>query len=267
VRPENLVQTNDEPLILSLETTTRAGSIALTRGAHVLSTRTGEAQSNHSSDLLVNVRAVLNEASHEIEDVNLFAVTRGPGSFTGLRIGLATVKSFAATLERPAIGVPTLYAIALSAGVSERTLATLPAGRGEVFGQLLAVEGSGHVRPLKEPVHLPPQRLLESLDQERGLKLAGEGISLYADLIAQYALQAGITLIGAESDVKLVESVDKRWVLAPAYENLAVHVAAYARRIFRNGDGESAQELQAIYVRPSDAELNEQCLEQNKPAG
>jgi tRNA threonylcarbamoyladenosine biosynthesis protein TsaB len=261
------VQTNDEPLILSLETTTRAASIALTRGVHVLSTRTGEAQSNHSTDLLTNVRAVLKEAGLVIEDIDLFAVTKGPGSFTGLRIGLATVKSFAATLDRPAIGVPTLYAIALSAGVSDHTLAMLPAGRGEVFGQLLAVEESGHIRPLKEPVHLPPQRLLESLNQERVLKLAGEGVRMYADLIAQYALQAGIHLIGAESNFTMVESDDKRWVLAHSDQNLAVHVAASARRLFQSGDRGNPQELQAIYVRPSDAELNEQCLEQNKPAG
>jgi len=261
------VQTNDEPLILSLETTTRAGSIALTRGVHVLSTRTGEAQSNHSTDLLTNVRAVLQEAGRVIEDVDLFAVTKGPGSFTGLRIGLATVKSFAATLNRPAIGVPTLYAVALSAGVSDYTLAMLPAGRGEVFGQLLAVDEKGHIRPLTEPVHLPPQRLLESLEQGLELRLAGEGVNLYADLIAAYALQAGISLIGAERDVTPVESFDKRWVLAASNENLAVHVAAYARRLFQSGDKGNPQELQAIYVRASDAELNEQCLEQNKRAG
>lgn len=237
------------------------------RGAHVLSTRTGEAQSNHSSDLLANVRAVLNEAGHLIEDIDLFAVTKGPGSFTGLRIGLATVKSFAATLGRPAIGVPTLYAIALSAGVSDSTLAMLPAGRGEVFGQLLAVEQSGHIRPLTEPVHLPPQRLLESLGQEGELKLAGEGVRMYADLIAAYALQAGISLIDAARDFTPVESVDKRWVLARSDETLAVHVAAYAGRLFQSGDRGNPQELQAIYVRPSDAELNEQCLEQNKQAG
>lgn len=261
------MQTNNEPLILSLETTTRAGSIALTHGEHILSTREGEAQSNHSTDLLANVSAVLKEAGRVIEDVDLFAVTSGPGSFTGLRIGLATVKSFAATLGRPAIGVPTLYAIALSAGVSACTLALLPAGRGEVFGQLLAVEESGRIRPLKEPVHLPPQRLLESLDQRLELTLVGEGAEMYSDIISAYALQSGISLIGQGKDFTPGESDHKKWVLAHSNENLAVHVAAEARRLFQGGDHGNALELRAIYVRPSDAELNQQCREQNQPAG
>lgn len=261
------MQRNDEPLILSLETTTRAVSIALTRGERILSTRTGETQSSHSTDLLSNVRAVLEEAGRVIKDIDLFAVTSGPGSFTGLRIGVATVKSFAATLDRPAIGVPTLYAIACSAGVSACTLALLPAGRGEVFGQLLAVERDGQIRPLTEPVHLPPQRLLESLDPRRQLKLAGEGVKVYADLIKMYALQAGILLIVEGEDSRPVESDEKKWVLAHSNENLAVHVASHARRLFREGNVGNPEDLRAIYVRPSDAELNEQCREQNKRAG
>lgn len=261
------MQTTDEPLILSLETTTRAGSIALTRGAHVLAARTGEAQADHSTDLLAGVSAVLNEAGPAIEEIDLFAVASGPGSFTGLRIGLATVKSFAATLGRPAIGVPTLYAIARSAGVSDYTLAILPAGRGEVFGQLLVVETSGQIRQLTEPVHLPPRRLLESVDQSRVLKLAGEGVRVYTDLIAAYTLERGISLSDAERDSMPVESDQKKWVLAHENENLAAHIAAEALRLFLGGDRGDPLELQAIYVRPSDAELSEQCPEQNKPAG
>ncbi len=261
------MQPNDEPLILSLETTTRAASIALTRGERILSTRKGESQSNHSTDLLTNVRAVLKETGHVIKDIDLFAVTSGPGSFTGLRIGLATVKSFAATLGKPSIGVPTLYAIALSGGVSTCTLALLPAGRGEVFGQLLAVEADGQIRPLTEPVHLPPQRLLESLDPMRELKLAGEGVKVYADLITAYALQAGVSLIVEGENFTPVDSDGKKWVLARSNENLAVHVASHARRLFQKGDRGDPEDLCAIYVRPSDAELNEQCREQNKHAG
>ena len=261
------MQPNDEPLILSLETTTRAVSIALTRGELILSARKGEPQSNHSNDLLANVSAVLKETGRAIKDIDLFAVASGPGSFTGLRIGLATVKSFAATLDRPAIGVPTLYAIALSGGVSACTLALLPAGRGEVFGQLLAVESDGQIRPLTEPVHLPPKRMLESLDGRGELKLAGEGVKVYADLINAYALQNGISLIVEGNNSKTVESDEKKWVLAHSNENLAVHVAAHALRLFQKGEQGNPEGLRAIYVRPSDAELNEQCLEQNKRAG
>jgi tRNA threonylcarbamoyladenosine biosynthesis protein TsaB len=207
------------------------------------------------------------EAGHPLSDVDLFAVASGPGSFTGLRIGVATVKAFAATLKRPSIGVPTLHAVALSAGVSQGTLAMIPAGRGEVFGQLLKVEPEGSVRPLSEPAHLPPKDLLARLGLERRLKLAGEAVALYAEEINAYARQQGIILEREGEERSFAESDEDRWTLQPTCENLALHVAAEALRLFKSGAAGSPDELRAIYVRPSDAELNEQCREQNKLDG
>lgn len=207
----------------------------------------------------------MTEGECSLNDISLFAVAAGPGSFTGLRIGVATVKSFAATLERPAIGVPTLHAVAIAAGPSPRTLALIPAGRGEVFGQLLSIDPSGVPRALAAPVHLPPRKLLAGLNGALSLKLAGEAVELYLDEINAYARQKGIALEreagGDGSGEPYV------WSLQPSIENLAVHVAAEAGRLFRSGAEGRPEDLHAIYVRPSDAELNEQCLEQNKPAG
>ncbi|HEV7843604.1 MAG TPA: tRNA (adenosine(37)-N6)-threonylcarbamoyltransferase complex dimerization subunit type 1 TsaB, partial [Pyrinomonadaceae bacterium] len=120
----------EEPLILSIETATRAGSIALSRGRILLSTRRGDATRSHSTDLLELMRGALDDATCRIQDVELFAVALGPGSFTGLRIGVATAKSLASTLERQVVGVPTLQAVALAAGAGETVVALLPAGRG-----------------------------------------------------------------------------------------------------------------------------------------
>lgn len=263
------MRTSDETLILSLETTNRAGSLALMRGAVALSARAGDAQVSHSTDLLENIRALLSEAGHRLDDVDLFAVANGPGSFTGLRIGVATIKSFAATLSRPAVGVPTLYAVALAAGPSACTLALIPAGRGEVFGQLLAVDAGGVPRPLDNPVHLPPQKLLAGLSERRELKLAGEAVALYADEINAYARQQGISLISEENGIDDSAAVHGRniWTLASPVENLAFTVAAEALRLYQNGETGDPEELRAIYVRPSDAELNQQCREQNQQAG
>jgi tRNA threonylcarbamoyladenosine biosynthesis protein TsaB len=256
------VRTSDEPLILSLETTTRAGSIALVRGGRLLSARAGEAQAAHSTDLLKNIREVLSEAGTALSDIDLFAVASGPGSFTGLRIGVATVKSFAMTLSRPSIGVPTLYAVALSAGPSNCTLAMIPAGRGEVFGQLLAVEPGGIPRPLSDPVHLPARNLLSGLNRTGAMKLAGEAVHIYTDELSSYARLKGIALEREGEKNITVETDEDTWTLQPSIENLAVHVAAEALRLFESGERGSPAQLSAIYVRPSDAELNEQCLEQ-----
>ena len=118
------------------------------RGDRVVAARTDTAHSAHAAMLLAQIDALLEAAAAELREVELFTATVGPGSFTGLRTGLATVKAFAATLARPVVGVPTLHAVARTAGPAPRILASLPAGRGEVFAQFLRVAGDGDVEEL-----------------------------------------------------------------------------------------------------------------------
>jgi tRNA threonylcarbamoyl adenosine modification protein YeaZ len=126
-----------EPFILSLETATLAGSIAVSRGPTILAKQVGRPDVSHSNTLLSDINEILSKLDLSIRDIDLFAVANGPGSFTGLRIGLATVKAFATTLDRSCIGIPTLEAIAHSAGAADAIVALLPAGRGEVFVQMI----------------------------------------------------------------------------------------------------------------------------------
>jgi tRNA threonylcarbamoyladenosine biosynthesis protein TsaB len=129
----------DPAVILAIETATRAGSVAVSRGEEILSCVRGDASSSHSTDLIENIDRVLREADLQLSNVDLFAAAIGPGSFTGLRIGIATVKSLAVSMNKKCIGVSTLASVAHAAGESERTVALLPAGRGEVFAQIFSV--------------------------------------------------------------------------------------------------------------------------------
>jgi tRNA threonylcarbamoyladenosine biosynthesis protein TsaB len=251
------VPDSEAPLILSLETATRIGSVALTRGARLLALRTGEAQTSHSNRLLHSVEEVLEEAGATLPDVELFAVASGPGSFTGLRIGLATVKAFAATLSRSCVGIPTLNAVAHAAGYSTRTLAMIPAGRGEVFAQLLSVDKTGEVTPLGEAVHQGPLRLLESVAHLAQLKFAGEGAQQHELLIKAVAEREGIALSDEKaSGLEAVATSEKLWRISAHASALALNIAALAYLHERRGAAIDAEQLQAIYVRPSDAELN-----------
>ena len=255
-----MVTKNDAPLILSLDTATRAGSVALSRGPHVIASRRGHPEVSHSRDLLRHVAAVLEEAGVTIRDVDLFAVTGGPGSFTGLRIGIATVKSFAATLTRPCVGIPTLFAVGHAAGASARTVAMLPAGRGEVFAQLVAVDSSGDVRALEEPSHLSPQNLFERIAGMRNLKWAGEAAQTYAGMIRASAAAMNVALIEDEKEGLTARQTEGGcWELARTTSSLAGSVAALALRRFQSGDIYRPEELRADYVRPSDAEINQRC--------
>jgi tRNA threonylcarbamoyladenosine biosynthesis protein TsaB len=248
------------PLILSLETATRAGSIALMRSEALLASRAGDAQISHSTNLLENIKAVLDEAGQTLREIDIFAVATGPGSFTGLRIGLATVKSFAATLGRPCIGIQTLHAVAHAAGESHCTIAMLPAGRGEMYAQQLAVSSTDAVQPLSAPTNKSPQSLLDSVVTLRNLKWAGEGAHIFAEEIKSRALSEGIAFRTADSQTSMSND-EERWTLINSSEVLAVNVATLAHSRVRAGEITFPQDLQAIYVRPSDAELNQRCQE------
>jgi tRNA threonylcarbamoyladenosine biosynthesis protein TsaB len=250
-----------QPLMLSIDTATRSGSVAVTRGETLLAMRSSEAAISHSSHLLDYVNGVLEESGVALEDVEIFAATAGPGSFTGLRIGLATIKSFAATLVRPCTGIPTLYAVARAAGESERTLALLPAGRGEVFAQLLRVDASGDAHPIDSPVHLTPRKLLEKVRAEARLKWTGEGAAIHADLIREHALAEGIEFRDETGSGFAEQGSERLWTIASTRAFLAVEVAGLALLRARAGEVGTPEQLRAIYVRPSDAELNVQGLE------
>lgn len=258
----------DQPtLVLSFDTTTRGGSVAITRGNSLLAWTVGEAESSHSNTLLRDIDKVLDRADLSLEEIHLFAAASGPGSFTGLRIGLATAKGLAETLGTPCVGIPTLEAIASGAGPSEATVALLPAGRGELFAQLFSISSSGSLLALDEAAHLAPERMLERYKRLRRIVWAGEGAYVQLEKIRAFAEQNGITFTDSLSVQRLVEGGQVQeqekqsvWILAPKESNLAREIAALALAKYEQGQKFDPYELKAIYVRPSDAELKRKCL-------
>lgn len=242
---------NPEPLILAIETATRAGSVALVRGNEVLCSAVGDAMASHSNDLISSVEKILGSAGVELTDVDVFAAAVGPGSFTGLRIGLATIKGFAVCTGKRCVGVSTLAAIAHAAGESARTVSLLPAGRGEVFAQLFSVQ-NGDVQELDSAAHLALKLVLEKHGEARELVWAGEG-----------AHQQIETLRAEDRDRSFGELAPgpgeskPGWSLAPPVGQLAVSIAALALKAYGNGNTVGPDELRAVYVRASDAEINE----------
>ncbi len=226
------------------------------RGRRLLSASTSELREGGSAGLLADVDRVLASVSVGLREVGLFAAAVGPGSFTGLRSGLATVKGLALTLSKPAVGVPTLHAIAYGARTARLAVALIPAGRGEVFSQLLGVSAEGVVTEVESPTHMPPTRLCERVARlGGGVKWVGSGAFKFRDLIRQAAESAGIEFaeVCAGGDVG-----DGVWALAPAAEALAETVAVLACERVSGGGAWDAGALGAIYVRPSDAELKGQ---------
>jgi tRNA threonylcarbamoyladenosine biosynthesis protein TsaB len=241
----------DSPLILSVETASRQGSVSVSKGNRELSFAIGNAKTSHSNTLLRDIDKVLKESRISLSDIGLLAAAAGPGSFTGLRIGLATIKALAVTLNLPCIGIPTLQAVARAAGKSKASVALLPAGRGEVFAQMLSV--SHGVVELDRPAHLSPRELFERYGSQSQILWCGEGAHLYRDKIQEWAADRGIDF--SESQRDAIDAIETGWQLAPPEPKLATHVAGLALVQFEKGQSGDPNLLRALYVRPSDAEL------------
>jgi tRNA threonylcarbamoyladenosine biosynthesis protein TsaB len=146
----------DDPLILALETATTFASVALLRRGALLAELTSTGSRPHSERLLPGVDRVLAAAGVTLAEVGAFAVSIGPGSFTGLRVGVATVKGLAFGDERPVVPVPTLAALAASAAASaEPVLSCLDARRGEVYAAAWGPGAAAREPLLAEGVFTP----------------------------------------------------------------------------------------------------------------
>lgn len=123
--------------VLALDTTTRDGSVALVRDGVIVVEQAGDPAWSHAERLPADLRDVLDTAGLAVGALDLIAVATGPGAFTGLRIGLAAAQGLALALGRPAVGVPTLAAMAWhlfdAAPAAAAAGAWLDASRGEVY--------------------------------------------------------------------------------------------------------------------------------------
>jgi tRNA threonylcarbamoyladenosine biosynthesis protein TsaB len=129
-------------MILALQTATESGGVALLEGGRVLGERDLGPEEPHAGSLLVALDGLLRQASRRLEEVELIALSIGPGSFTGLRIGLATALGLCFGTSRRIVPVPTLAALSLQAGNVHRIVPLLDARKKQVYTGLY---GSGGV--------------------------------------------------------------------------------------------------------------------------
>src|SRR3954447_23532806 len=134
--------------ILALDTSTAAGSAALAEDGRVTIARAGDGSRTHGERLPMELMALLDEARLTLADIDRFAVAIGPGSFTGLRVGIATIQGLAVAKNALVVPVSTLEALAWRARSSKTAVAAwIDAHRGEVFASLLAPDGATVVPP------------------------------------------------------------------------------------------------------------------------
>ena len=230
-------------LILALDTTTRSGSAAVVRDGAILREHTGDASLTHGQRLPGELMQLLEAAHVKLADVDLFAVAAGPGSFTGLRVGIATVQGLAMATGRRVVPVSVLDALARAArnaaltatgGERDCDIATwMDAQRGEVFA---AIYDPSSLAPIVEPTSASPAATLEAWGSHaaaRRLQFIGDGAFRYRDEITA-RLGARAEIVG---EVPPLAGI----IGAIAHERASLAVLPHA--------------VVPIYIRRPDAEL------------
>ncbi len=174
-------------LILGLDTATTACSVALLGDDHLIAEFTLNIKKTHSERLMPLVDCLLEETGFNREELNALAVSSGPGSFTGLRIGLATTRGLAQGLGIPAVGVGTLEAMAEMIPIPGALICPLlDARRNQVYSALFRFpsQGRGNLESILEPGAWELEELLKHISEmPEPVTYIGEGISVYRPVI------------------------------------------------------------------------------------
>jgi tRNA threonylcarbamoyladenosine biosynthesis protein TsaB len=197
--------------VLALDTTTRGGSVAFVDREQVL-VRRGDDTRSHAERLPGDLLTILAEVGRTLADVDLFAITSGPGSFTGLRIGIATIQGLAFVTGKPVAAVSALEALghvaAETCAAGTIVGAWMDAFRGEVFSALYRVsaEPAPHLRleQIEEPTAADPAATRDRWRGSLPAIVAGDGAIVYramlepsVQVLAAPALAGIIGQIGA----------------------------------------------------------------------
>ena len=228
--------------VLGVETATRVGSVAVVSEEGLIGEYTLNVSLSHSERLLPAIDQLLQGMDIPFSDIDALAISLGPGSFTGLRIGVSTIKGLSFASEKPVVGIPTLDALAHNFYGSEIMICPMvDARKKEVFAALYRCNQADGLQKLTADLAIAPDKLLRELDEE--VIFLGYGSCVYRSLIK--------------------ESLGSRAAFAPPHLNhpRAATVAFLGMEELKKGTIQSIEKLTPIYVRPSEAELKWKSLQ------
>lgn len=222
-------------LVMGIDTSTMLGGVALISGQGVICEYTLNVRATYSERLLPLIDRALREAGITLDQIEGVAVAVGPGSFTGLRIGLSTVKGLVAAGGQSLVGVSTLEAMAWTLQFcAYQVCPILDARKGEIYCALFRYEQDRLIR-LMDDAAVTPERLLSGIRQPT--VFLGDGLAVYEGLLQSHL---------------------KELAFFPPPAGRGGRVAAVAelgRRRLLNGERDDLAALTPRYVRLSEAEL------------
>ena len=168
--------------VLGVNTSTIFGSVGLVDTDRVLGEYALNIPVTHSERLMTSIDRLLTDTKVPLEEIEGFSVTLGPGSFTGLRIGISAIKGFAFATGRPVAGVSTLEALALNAFNSASTVCPiLDARKKETYAALFRAEPSRRLKRLTPDMVISPRDLVEEIHGP--VVFLGDGVEVYGDFL------------------------------------------------------------------------------------
>ena len=220
--------------VLALDTATGINSVAVLREQTILAETVANCQRLHSERLLETIRWTLREADFALAEIDLFAVSTGPGSFTGLRIGAATAKGLAYAAGKPLVAVPTLDALAATFPLHNATVCVMIDARmREVYGAVYRYT-DGVRETLAASSVGPLEQLLEPLQGE--VYFLGDAVAANRDKILAHLPKAN--LVPERAGIPRASAV-----------------AAEGLQLARQGAPTDAALLAPVYLRQSQAEI------------
>jgi tRNA threonylcarbamoyladenosine biosynthesis protein TsaB len=223
--------------ILAVDTSTPVGSIALTEGALLKAQHILNISATHNQRLLPGIDRILEDTGWTLDDLDALAVSLGPGSFTGLRIGLSVIKGLAWARGKPMAGVPTLDALAANVPfVPYPICPVLDARKGEIYTALYRLNDEQVVEKFTPYMALKPEKLADLISEKT--VFVGDALLSYGDRLAS---RLGDRLLQAPPHLNVVHASSVAWL---------------AWRMLQLGTHEDVSSCTPLYVRPSEAELS-----------
>jgi len=224
-------------VLLTLSTATPCVSLAVSRGESLLSELLLAPAKTQGNLLFPAIDQVLDAAGMVLSEVDAFAVVQGPGAFTGLRVGVAAIKGLAQAAGKPVVGVSSLQTLALQAGQCDLPVcALLDARKGEVYAGLFRWQ-AGRPQLLQPEQVAPPEQVLARI--KGPVCFVGDGACVYRTLIVR-------------------QLADRAHFVSWGFSSLrAASAAVLALDALRNGVESSPLMLEPVYIRLSEAELNQ----------
>lgn len=223
--------------ILAIDSSALVASVAIAEDDTLVGEYTVNHKKTHSQTLMVMLDELVKMTGIDIADMDAFAIAAGPGSFTGLRIGSATIKGLAMAYDKPVVSVPTVDALAFGLwGADGLICPVMDARRSQVYTGLYSFN-KGELVVEKEQCPMDIEELCKLINE------AGRPVTFLGDGVAPYG-------------ERIKELIEGECYFAPAHLNRqrAAAVAALGCKYFKEGKYETGEQHAPVYLRVSQAE-------------